>query len=87
MNRESTVAVNMNKFSLHMASSRQHPIPMFSGNIQDDPIQFIRIFDRVSKAMKWDDETKYDKFPNYLTDAAEQWYYGKVERRANGPKT
>jgi hypothetical protein len=54
----------------NLASSRQHHMPVFSGTRTEDPIKFLRNFERVAKALKWDNTTKMDKFPNYLTDSA-----------------
>jgi hypothetical protein len=58
-----------------LASSRQHTIPIFSGGKNEDPIKFMRVFERVAKALKWDDRTKCDKFPAYLSGAGEDFHY------------
>jgi hypothetical protein len=63
----------------NLVSSKQHRIPIFNGKKDEDPIKFLRIFLRVAKALKWDDPTKLDKFPNYLAGAAEEWHYIKIE--------
>jgi hypothetical protein len=68
-----------NAIANRIASSRQHNIPFFSGSKGEDPIKFIRIFERVGKALKWDDTTMMDKLPNYLTDAAEEFHYMYVD--------
>ncbi len=36
---------------------------------------FMRVFERVAKALKWDDRTKCDKFPAYLSGAGEDFHY------------
>jgi hypothetical protein len=63
----------------NLASSKQHRILIFSGKRDEDPIKFMRVFLRVSRTLKWDDRTKVDKFPNYLSGAAEEWHYIKNE--------
>jgi hypothetical protein len=62
-----------------LASSRQHTIPIFSGGKNEDPIKFMRFFERVAKALKWDDMTKCDKFPAYLSGAGENFHYPFVD--------
>jgi hypothetical protein len=68
-----------NAIANRIASSRQHNIPFFSGSKGEDPIKFIRIFERVGKALKWDNTTMMDKLPNYLTFAAEEFHYMYVD--------
>ncbi len=67
----------------NLASSKQHRIPVFSGNRDENPLKFVRVFLRVARALKWDDKTKVDKFPNHLSGAAEEWHYIKVECLTN----
>ena len=68
-----------NAISAHLVSARHHNIPQFTGGKGDCPIKFIRIFERVAKALKWDDQAKRDKFPNYLTGAGEEFHYMFVD--------
>jgi hypothetical protein len=60
-------------------SSHQHHIPIFSGTRTEDPKKFLRTFERVAKALKWDNTMKMDKFPNYFFDSAEEFYYINVD--------
>ena len=62
-----------------LVSSRQHTIPIFSGAKGECPIKFMRIFERVGKALKWDWDTKMAKFPNYLSGAGEEFHYINVD--------
>jgi hypothetical protein len=73
------VAQMSNAIANKLVSSRQHNISIFSGSKGEDPIKFLRIFERVGKALKWDEETKMDKLPNYLSDAAEEFHYMYVD--------
>ncbi len=66
-----------------LASSRYHNIPFFSGSKGKDPIKFIRIFDRVGKALKWDYTTMMDKLSSYLIDAAQEFHYIYVDCAAS----
>ena len=79
-NRIPEINVNQmsNAIASNLASTRQHHIPVFKGNKGDDPLKFLRTFERVGKALKWDDSSLLDKFPNYLAESAEEWYYINV---------
>jgi hypothetical protein len=70
-----------------LASSRYHNIPFFSGSKGEDPIKFIRIFDRVGKSLKWDYTTMMDKYSNYLIDAAQEFHYTYVDCAASSIKS
>ena len=63
----------------NLASARSHSIPYFFGKKEEDVLRFLRIYNRVAGALKWNDRDKFDKFSNYLRDAAEEWYYVNVE--------
>lgn len=63
----------------NLASARSHNIPYFFGKKEEDVLRFLRVYNRVAGALKWNDRDKYDKFSNYLKDAAEEWYYVNVE--------
>ncbi len=51
---------------------------MFSGSKGEDPI-FLRIFERVGKALNWNEEINMDELPNYLSDTAEEFHYMYVD--------
>jgi hypothetical protein len=72
-------AVNIEKMGTAiantLASSRQQTITIFSGGKNEDPIKFMRVLEKVAKALKWDDRTKCDKFPAYLSGAGEDFHY------------
>ena len=74
-----TVARMSNAIADRLVSARHHQIPVFSGAKNECPIKFIRTFERVAKALKWEDETKVDKFPNYLSGPGEEFYYINVD--------
>ena len=63
----------------NLASARSHNIPYFFGKKEEDVLRFLRVYNRVAGALKWNDRDKYGKFSNYLKDAAEEWYYVNVE--------
>jgi hypothetical protein len=69
--------INVNQMSNAIASNlaRQYRIPVFGGSRTEDPINFLRTYERVAKALKWDAVTMLDKFPNYLSECAEEWFY------------
>ena len=70
-----TVAQMTNAIADRLVSARQHNIPIFNGAKDECPIKFMRAFERVAKALKWDDSTKMDKFPNYLSGPGEDFHY------------
>ncbi len=83
-------AINIEKMSAAianmLASSRQHTIPIFSGGKNEDPIKFMRVFERVAKALKWDDRTKCDKFPAYLSGAGEHFDSMSIQPQQFSPR-
>ena len=74
-----SVAQMSNAIADRLVSSRQHTIPIFSGAKGECPIKFMRIFERVGRALKWDGDTKMAKFPNYLSGAGEEFHYINVD--------
>jgi len=76
---ESVAAIGSTLAS-NLVSSRQHYVESFNGKKDADPLKFLRQFNRVAKALKWDDDaSKLAKFPNYLTEEADNWYYAYVD--------
>ena len=76
---EVNVARVSNAIADRLVSARHHNIPIFTGAKGECPIKFIRKYERVAKALKWDESTKRDKFPNYLADAGEEFHYIYVD--------
>ena len=63
----------------NLASARSHTIPYFFGKKDEDVLKFLRVYNRVAEALKWNGKDKYDKFSNYLRDSAEECFFVNVE--------
>ena len=68
-----------NKIASQVVTAHQHNIPILTGAKGDCLIKFIRCFERVTKALKWSDQDKMDKFSNYLTNAGEEFHYMLID--------
>ena len=55
-------------------STASHYLPEQRANVLSN-FEFLRVFERVAKSLKWDNDTKMDKFPNYLSGAGEEFHY------------
>ena len=57
-----------------MSTSSFKIIP-YSGTASGvDVEKWLQDFERIATAMKWTDENKFEKFPAYMSGAADDWY-------------